>query len=40
MLLFCPEAAVPRNRIVRADDPNLKRLGVLQDIFTNVHTLK
>jgi hypothetical protein len=40
MLLFCPEAAIPRNRIVRVDDPNLKRLGIVQDIFTNVHKLK
>jgi hypothetical protein len=36
LLLFCPQADVPRNRIVRADDPNLKRLGFVQDIFTNV----
>src|SRR5262249_13232534 len=40
VLLFCPEAAVPRNRIVRADDPSLKRLGVVRDIFANAHTLK
>ena len=40
MLLFCPEAPPPRNRIVRADDPNLEKLGFVQDIFTNVHTLK
>ena len=36
LLLFCPQADVPRNRIVRADDPNLKRLGFVQDIFANV----
>jgi serine/threonine protein kinase len=36
LLLFCPQADVPRNRIVRADDPNLKRLGFVQDIFTDV----
>jgi hypothetical protein len=36
LLLFCPEAATPRNRIVRNDDPNLQRIGVFQDIFTNV----
>ena len=40
LLLFCPEAATPRNRIVRSDDPNLERLGVVQDIFTNVANLK
>ena len=40
LLLFCPEAAVPRNRIVRADDPNLKRDGVLEDIFTKFHPSK
>jgi hypothetical protein len=36
LLLFCPDAEVPRNRVIRADDPNLKRLGFVQDIFTNV----
>ena len=40
LLLFCPEAPKPRNRIVRNDDPNLKRLGVVEDIFTNVGKLK
>jgi hypothetical protein len=40
LLLFCPEAATPRNRIVRADDPNLKRLGIIKDIFTDVAKLK
>jgi serine/threonine-protein kinase len=36
LLLFCPDAETPRNRIVRNDDPNLQRLGIVQDIFTNV----
>ena len=36
LLLFCPKAVTPRNRIVRNDDPNLQRLGILQDIFTNI----
>jgi hypothetical protein len=36
VLLFCPDAPVPRNRIVRADDTSLKRLGLVQDIFANV----
>jgi hypothetical protein len=36
LLLFCPDAATPRNRIVRNDDPNLQRLGIVQDIFTNI----
>jgi serine/threonine-protein kinase len=40
LLLFCPEAPRPRNRIVRNDDPNLQRLGIVQDIFTNVAALK
>jgi len=40
LLLFCPEAAPPRNRIVRSDDPNLKHLGFIQDIFTDVGKLK
>ena len=40
MLLYCPDAPVPRNRIVSGSDPSLKRLGVVQDIFTNANKLK
>jgi serine/threonine protein kinase len=40
ILLFCPEAPPDRNRIVRADDPNLKKLGVIRDIFTSVANLR
>jgi len=40
LLLFCPNAAVPRNRIVRADDPNLKRSGILEDIFAKFYLSK
>jgi Protein kinase domain len=36
LLLFCPEAETPRNRIVRNDDPGLERLGFIKDIFTDV----
>jgi hypothetical protein len=40
LLLFCPEAATPRNRIVHRDDPDLGRSGARKDIFTNVAKLK
>jgi hypothetical protein len=40
LLLFCPEAETPRNRIVRADDPTVKRLGFIKDIFTDVAKTK
>lgn len=40
LLLFCPEAGTPRNRIVRNDDPNLERLGFVKDIFADVAKLK
>jgi len=36
-LVYCPDLPIPRNRIVRSNDPNLKRVGTLQDIFTNAH---
>jgi len=39
-LLFCPGMPAPRNRIVRADDPNLKPTGIVRDIFTGVDALK
>jgi hypothetical protein len=39
-LLFCPDAETPRNRIVRGDDPSLKRLGYIKDIFTDVAKTK
>ncbi|MGH9140964.1 MAG: hypothetical protein ACRD2I_07470 [Vicinamibacterales bacterium] len=35
-LLFCPLAETPRNRIVRTDDPTVKRLGFIKDIFLDV----
>jgi hypothetical protein len=39
-LLYCPDLPVPRNRIVPSNDPDLKRLGTVQDIFTNAHLPK
>jgi hypothetical protein len=33
MLVYCPETAPPRNRVIRSDDPSLKRLGVVERIF-------
>lgn len=38
-LIYCPDLPVPRNRIVPSNDPDLKRLGTMQDIFTNAHKL-
>jgi hypothetical protein len=40
LLLFCPEATRPRNRIVHVNDPDLGRSGAVKDIFTNVAKLK
>jgi hypothetical protein len=34
MLLFCPEAPPPRNRIMSRADPSVRRLGVIENVFT------
>jgi hypothetical protein len=34
VLLHCPEADVPRNRVVRRDDPRLERTSAVESIFT------
>jgi hypothetical protein len=34
VLLFCPDAAPPRNRILKGDDPSIHRLGVIENVFT------
>jgi hypothetical protein len=36
-LIFCPEHDPPRNRTIRRDDPNLKMLGIVGNVFTNLH---
>ena len=34
LLAFCPDVRPPRNRVLREDDPTLKRSGVSESIFT------
>jgi hypothetical protein len=34
MLLHCPDAAAPRNRVVRQDDSRVRRLGIVESVFT------
>jgi hypothetical protein len=34
MLLFCPDGPPPRNRIVSRADPSVRRLGVIENVFT------
>jgi serine/threonine protein kinase len=38
MLLHCPEAMLPRNRIVKRADPAVRDLGKLQSIFSPLET--
>jgi len=35
-LIFCPEQAPPRNQTIRHDDAKLRRLGVVENVFTGV----
>jgi len=34
LLLYCPDAAVPRNKVVRADDGRLERTTTVESIFS------
>ena len=34
VLIYCPAAAPPRNRVVKRFDPALRRLGIVESIFT------
>jgi hypothetical protein len=34
LLLHCPDTAPPRNRVVKRDEPAVRRLGVAESIFT------
>jgi hypothetical protein len=36
-LLFCPDAAIPRNRMVKAADPALVPLDVRESIFSRFY---
>jgi serine/threonine protein kinase len=33
-LVYCPDASVPRNRVIRRDDPGILRTGIVESIFT------
>jgi predicted Ser/Thr protein kinase len=35
-LLFCPDNPAPRNRTIRHDDPQLRRLGIVESVFTTL----
>jgi serine/threonine protein kinase len=35
-LLFCPDNPVPRNRTIDRADPRLRRLGVVENVFTGL----
>ena len=34
LLIYCPETAPPRNRIVSVDDPRIEREHIIENIFT------
>ncbi len=34
LLLFCPEAEPPKNRVVKENDPGIRRLQVIESLFT------
>ena len=36
-LLFCPDNPVPRNRNIRHGDPELRRLGIVESVFTGLN---
>jgi hypothetical protein len=35
-LVLCPGSAPPRNRTVRRDDPRLRRLGIIENVFKGI----
>ena len=39
-LIFCPEKSPPRNQTIRHDDANLRRLGVIENVFTGVSAVR
>jgi hypothetical protein len=34
LLLYCPEAAVPKHTIVMSSDPRVRPTGIVESIFT------
>jgi hypothetical protein len=37
-LILCPGTEPPRNRVVRRDDPQLRRLGKIENVFKGIKT--
>jgi hypothetical protein len=33
LLILCPGGSPPRNHVIRRDDPNLERLGIIENVF-------
>ncbi len=40
LLVFCPELAPPRSRVVHRDDDSLQRLGLRENVFTRIRSAK
>src|SRR6185436_6299837 len=38
LLVLCPGSPPPRNRVVRRDDPQLRRLGIIENVFKGIDT--
>jgi hypothetical protein len=36
LLVLCPGSPPPRNRVVRRDDPRLRRLGIIENVFKGI----
>jgi serine/threonine protein kinase len=36
-LMLCPASAPPRNRVVQRDDPQLRRLGIIENVFRGLN---
>jgi hypothetical protein len=34
LLTYCPDTSPPRNHIIKRDDPAIKRLGIVETIFS------
>ena len=40
MLVFCPDTAPPRNRVLTRTDPAIHKLGIVESVFTPAHRLR
>ena len=40
LLVLCPGASPPRNRVVRRDDPRLHRLGITENVFKAIDSAR